>query len=450
MRTKLAAATAALLVLAACSSRSSTPESTLPALSLAEATTTTEPATTVSPGADAPPDTAAAETVPPTTAPPAAIPDLPGSLVIISETGDLLVADKGRLSVAVPAPDNGIITQPTWGPDAGLLAYSLLDQSGPWLVITDGAGDELERISTPFVPFYLYWSPDGALVGALGAGPSGAVEFGVGDVGSGTFTSLSAGRAFFFDWSPVNPEIVSHAAPERLATVTVDGTETPLPTAPGSFQAPEWTPDGRSVILAISVAPDGANARGGWLFGISAGAQTGDQEVVLIDLETERVTTLVTYGTQIAFDLSPDGRKLAYTVALASGSAFVGPLDVLDLESGETERITGEPVLGFEWSPAGNALLYLSATPDNRLHWSVTSGGEQTTYSPQPPTEMFFLQYLPFWSQYARSMTLWAPDGSAFVYPLLTPEGEQEIWVQPLDADEPVFISTGIFAGWSH
>lgn len=455
------------LALSACSRSDEAAPSTLPELeTFATSSSTTSPATPSTestqatseeePPTDATPDTEApAPTLspPPPLVLPDSVPDLPGRLIIAAPSGELVVVDDGTIEIAVPAAEGVRVAQPTWAPD-GSLAYTHRESSRSEVVVLDPNGAERSRIETTVAPFYLHWSPDSQLIGMLGPGGEG-VELGVGSVADGSFAALSSSVAYFFDWSPDSRLVVSHAAPSRLVTVDMAGVETALEPAPGAFQAPEFTPGGDAVILAVRVDSeqdsDGQSASAGRLTRIGQLAQGPGvpQEIISLDLASGVATTLLEYVTQTAFDLSPDGTRLAYTLSPTAGQSFIGPLLVVDLATGRTTPVTDEPVLGFEWSPDSSAVAYISANRDNELHWGVWQDGTLTTYAPQAPTALFFLEYLPFWSQYARSLTLWAPDSSAFVYPVQADGGDQEIWVQPLDADEPTFVSPGSFAGWS-
>ncbi|MGZ8612903.1 MAG: hypothetical protein ACXWX0_11620, partial [Actinomycetota bacterium] len=63
---------------------------------------------------------------------------------------------------------------------------------------------------------------------------------------------------------------------------------------------------------------------------------------------------------------------------------------------------------------------------------------------------VFARDYLRFFEQYAQSMSLWAPDGSAFTYAGTNESGETGIWIQPAQPDvEPVLMTGGVFASWS-
>jgi TolB protein len=59
-------------------------------------------------------------------------------------------------------------------------------------------------------------------------------------------------------------------------------------------------------------------------------------------------------------------------------------------------------------------------------------------------------QYLPFFEQYAQSMSPWSPDSRAFAYAGFNEQGEAGIWVQEARSDRaPVLVSDGEFVSWS-
>jgi hypothetical protein len=79
----------------------------------------------------------------------------------------------------------------------------------------------------------------------------------------------------------------------------------------------------------------------------------------------------------------------------------------------------------------------------------VWDGQENRAYAAIVPSRTFLQAYLLFFDQYARGMTIWSPDSSAFAYAAIDPLGGNNIWVQHLDDDEPQEVSRGIFVSWS-
>jgi hypothetical protein len=56
--------------------------------------------------------------------------------------------------------------------------------------------------------------------------------------------------------------------------------------------------------------------------------------------------------------------------------------------------------------------------------------------------------YAPFFTQYAQSTTPWAPDASAFAYPVQDPSGRGLIVVQEVGG-EPIPVAEGVYVTWS-
>ena len=89
----------------------------------------------------------------------------------------------------------------------------------------------------------------------------------------------------------------------------------------------------------------------------------------------------------------------------------------------------------------------MDIVPGPKARWSVwtTDGLESVVeFDPEPS---FINEFVPFFDQYAQSVSLWAPDGSAFAFPG-TIDGESGIWVQPTDGDA-TRIGDGTWVSWA-
>mmetsp|Transcript_38254 Transcript_38254/g.61983 ORF Transcript_38254/g.61983 Transcript_38254/m.61983 type:complete len:121 (+) Transcript_38254:328-690(+) len=88
-----------------------------------------------------------------------------------------------------------------------------------------------------------------------------------------------------------------------------------------------------------------------------------------------------------------------------------------------------------------------------------SSTGRSIRFSNFTPSRLLMRHYIPFFDQYSQSMSIWAPDSSAFVY-----AGNAEsdangtpssVWVQKMpisDTEEspaPLSLGEGDFAAWS-
>ena len=127
-----------------------------------------------------------------------------------------------------------------------------------------------------------------------------------------------------------------------------------------------------------------------------------------------------------------------------------GVLTVIDLEEDSFTSVTSEPTPLFQWDRAGERLLYVTFVndPTPALVWHVWVDGEVTDFEPFVPDPSWFATVAPFFDQYAQSVSLWSPDGTAFAYPALV-EGEGRILVQHLDETVPLDIAAGNWVTWS-
>ena len=108
--------------------------------------------------------------------------------------------------------------------------------------------------------------------------------------------------------------------------------------------------------------------------------------------------------------------------------------------------------MAFFWSPSGDNLAYLQvdeSEAEPRLRWHVWDGTQSTAYAAIVPSRTFLQAHIAFFDQYARSMTIWAPDGLAFAYSAVDATYGNSIWVQWLDQELPQRISRGVFVAWS-
>jgi hypothetical protein len=206
---------------------------------------------------------------------------------------------------------------------------------------------------------------------------------------------------------------------------------------PGAFRAPQWID-------------------GGVLFLEAAGAE---QRLVTADGAGE-VTVLATVSDGAVFSANSTGELIAVlttrgaTDGLSAATSETprlspGRLVVLGPNDGEVTTVTSDPVAAFFWDPAGTRLLVLTLDRrDITLTWSVWADGDLDELTSFVPSATFFRDFLPFFDQYAQSMSLWAPDGTRFVFPG-TVDGETGIWVQTATGGEPQLVADGTWAAWS-
>jgi TolB protein len=340
----------------------------------------------------------------------------------------------------VEIPDAAGTSQPTWSPDGSTIAFSAFDDGSP-VVGVSHPGAESTFVAAPFLPFYFHWSPDGSHLAFLGNGPSGFVELGLLDAAALSAKSVDLGTPYYFDWSPDSDRLFSHAGAGGTRLVLITGDVLDVDDNAGLYQAPQWTEGG---VVQLITMPATISARG-----LRFARQDSDQAIVVGPPEGE-FERLVPIETVSAFDYN--GRDLAFTDSASPTPIIRGPLMVAS--DGEIMVVTSEPVIAFEWSPDGRRLLFLEvagtgATPEAR--WVVWERGEQIAFDTITPSVASLGTYFPFWDQYARSLTLWSPDGRAFVYAELDlATGTSSVFVQPVQSGAaPQVLGDGDWASWS-
>ena len=358
--------------------------------------------------------------------------------MVIDDLGNLLtLAPDGsnELLLEEAVPGQVAVRQPTWSPDGRRLAWVRVQagtNGGSVALVTAATdGTQVTESATPVAPFYLSWDPTSSRIAYLGSVSPEGIQLGVVHVDAGEVVPLDAGRPLYLSWDPTGSHLLVHVGSDRLERLDLDGTPTTVHPRPGSFNTPVWTPDGESFVYA-----SGSGQR---------------QRLVVHDLERERGRGLVRFEGSIVFVVSPDGRRIAFQVVRSRSD--VGPLSVVDRETGEVEQVADGVAPAFFWSPAGDQLLYLGIEPaPGRVwfRWNVWNGVASFSTPRFVPTDTFGRDYLQFFEQYSQSMRLWSPDGSAFTYAGAAESGEQGVWVQPVAPDTPpTRVSDGVFVAWS-
>ncbi|MGH2671460.1 MAG: TolB family protein [Actinomycetota bacterium] len=371
---------------------------------------------------------------------PAGVPSDVGRLAVLDSLGNLVTIDPDgtdEVMLAEAVEGQIVVQQPTWSPDGSRVAWVRLEVGDTGvsgvLVTRRVDGTRPTEAPTAGAPFYLFWDPTSSRIAYLGSSASSQIELGIVEVADGgrAATPLDAGQPFYLSWAPSGRELLVHVGTDRLERLELDGTLATVDTRPGAFSAPVWTSDGRSLVYAT---------------------ETGDrQRLVTQDLEEERGRELVRFEGAITFVVSHDGSRVAFQVV--AGQDDVSPLSVLDRETGAVERVATGFVPAFFWNPEGDRLLFLLPEPDpDRVwfRWGLWDGESTFGTSRFYPSLVFGRDYLSFFEQYAQSMSLWAPDGSAFAYAGYNESGEEGIWVQPAQLErEPSLVKDGVFATWS-
>lgn len=378
-----------------------------------------------------------------------------------------------RLALTSDAkPDNDLAyIFPTWSPDSKRLAFVRIGGTSAspdaTLVVSPATGGDSATIyeSKALVPFYLYWSPDGQRIGFLAQSDNEiALMLGNAD-GKGEARKLESGSPLYWAWSPDSRTMLAHiggskrnSRTARLALLRLQSNDSPqtLTQGPAAFQAPQFSPDGSAILYG--------------------GTGDSDQDALYVaDADGTHVQTVTNYKGSIAFAWSPDGKKIAWmTTPLNSEMPYLGPLFVGDREGKNAKQLGVEDVIAFNWSPDGKRIAYLTlATPGSQgcldcsrvpglaapmeqgralqFRWRIADveAGQTFTLVSFAPTANF-ISVLPFFDQYARSITYWSPDGKSFVYTQREEQGAGGVWVTDVvENAKPKRIADGTLAIWS-
>ncbi len=116
----------------------------------------------------------------------------------------------------------------------------------------------------------------------------------------------------------------------------------------------------------------------------------------------------------------------------------------------ELVLLDNQPASAPIWDPTGSRVLVRDMF-GGAGRWKVL-GLDGTRAS----TEAFDIDqtsvpgYLPFWDQYARSQTVWSPDGEQFVHVGRSVTGESGVWIHDADSSgASTLLAPGDIAFWS-
>jgi TolB protein len=391
--------------------------------------------------------------------------ELVGRLAVLTRQGNIITLRSDGSDLQALTSDAGpqhAYGQPAWSPDGASLAWSeILTENGRdahalyFRRLEDSIASRVDTGAYP--PFYIFWSPDSRRVAFLS---SWERELALRDVEVENERPLARvlaqGRPLYFAWAPDGQRFLAHIGGDRLGVYGLDGAKAAVSAAPGDFTTPAWLPDD-TLLYTVH------GSRG--------------QRLIVAAPDGRELRDLGTYDGHVAFAPSPDGRAAAVVVTQMDvpTNAF-GQLHRLDLASGESELVTGQPVIAFFWSPDSRYLAWLApddaedeqaaalhrARPlaqhdDVWLRWYVWDGVENYGLARFVPSDIYLRDYLRFSDQYARSMTPWSPDSRAFVFAGEDEAGTSGIWVQPIAAGPreplgsglPRHVVDGIYAAWS-
>ena len=392
-----------------------------------------------------------------------------GRIVYVGEDGNVQVMEpetgwsRALTNDAGPARH---YQNPTWAPDGERVAFVSVDPGQTAAIHVAGMNGNPRQVhaSTDAVPFYLYWRPQGEHIGFLAqAGPSRrGLDLQLVPAVGGAPVLVGSGQPFYWSWSPDGERLLTHTGgaadqnPELARMTLYEGAslrEQALAYAPGFFQAPAVSPDGRFFVVA---------ARGQTGGRVLVSHVPAGDSLVLVSSSGRIQASLTAIEGVAAFDWAPDGRRLALVDGVPTPfGGIVGRLAILDM-SAPTAPIRVEVETGgtacFFWAPDGSRLLSLAPRlargPRRVLLLDVqvvsAADGSVTRLGTVRPAPTFLSSVMPFYDQYQRSSTPWAPDSGSVVLSVLDEHDRPSIVV--LDADgsaPPRKLAAGEWPFWS-
>ncbi len=210
---------------------------------------------------------------------------------------------------------------------------------------------------------------------------------------------------------------------EKSSLLWVDrkGTSEPIADAPGWYDAPRLSPDGRHVAVTV-------------------GDEAAKRTIWLLDLNTNARAPLTQAGTNSTPVWSPDGSRIAFA---ATGSGSVDIYSKAANGSGEPELLLAKdlPQYPGSWSPDGQRLVFWEVDPNGLADlWmlSMTSG------RPSPLIATPFNESWPDISPSGDWLAYLSDEsGRDEVYVVAFPHGNQRLRVSVDGGGYPIWSADG-------
>lgn len=357
-------------------------------------------------------------------------------LLILDAQGSIRVTEDDGTEVEVIEPATGFrYTQPIWTTSETILATESSATENYVMASEIGRG-QLWRTQFTTPPFYYLPTPGNGEPTVLSLRnndrSAGLIAESIDSTGS--VSAIGDEAPFYMSWDPSGDRFATHVGGARVDVGSNPPTTVLETTA--MFQAPVWLDDGLAVLRSS---------------GSSTFLSIWDGES-FEDLATVRgAARFVGQGNRIAIQTGA-GIDTGGVQAIAQAVATIpaGILTIVDTETGEFTSVTTDASAIFQWDPSGTRLLYatLLVDPTPSLVWHVWEEDLTVDFEPFTPDPSWFQTVVPFFDQYAQSVSMWSPDGSAFAFPAIV-DGVQSILVQDITESEPNLVAQGTWVAWA-
>ncbi|HXN86654.1 MAG TPA: hypothetical protein VN867_11320 [Candidatus Binataceae bacterium] len=365
------------------------------------------------------------------------------------------VQDEGPLRRESPATPSIKYGWPTFSPDGGKLAFSWMGQGSDGNSFGISVYDFARHDTTSIFASrseridYVFWTPDGKSVSFLLGEPQGLSLIVAELKEKAPVRMVLSGMPMYYAWNRTADRLVVHtnsgqevrAEHVALMSLTPSSQEVIRTMARGRlpFKTPCWSPDEKHLAY---VANNNAEAY-----------------LVVADADGLNPKSMVSLPIgESSFVWAPDSRHLAYSSEVIGADSVLHGIRILDLQSGESQRLTSDDVAAFFYSPDGRYLAYISVPSERPFYvWKVADlkTGKSRKLDNFLATQEESVSYH-YFDQLALSHTIWSPDSTSFVYAgvrLLVepdqvggPTPEPQLWMEPVDGSAPHSGPTGTLA----
>lgn len=360
----------------------------------------------------------------------------PPRLLINEPSGAVVVTDIDGVTLErLDPPEGAIYTQPIWtSPDT--IVFSQAAQDDNRLEARRIGGTEVWSVPLDTHPFFYLAAPGSTTPTVLSLRNNtdrpGLITERIS--GPASISVVSVDSPFYASWSPVDGRFASHVGDERL-DITGGSTET-VSTASEGFQAPVWLNGG-----VVALRNEGGDTLlSQWIDGSFTDIARVNPPARFV--ASGDLIAIMTGGAAVTNGVQASAQTLATIPA--------GVLTVVDLADESFTTVSVDPSAVFQWSPDAKRLVYATFIndPAPAVVWHSWEDGDVTDFEPFIPEASWFATFVPFFDQYAQSVSLWSPDGTAFAYPA-TVAGQDRILVQHLSESGPRDVAAGSWVAWS-